>query len=46
MSHLFYLYLNRGSYRICVICNNKGAQVAFVLFVIIRGIKSHLCYLQ
>jgi len=34
-----------GSYRICVICNYKGAQVAFVLFIIIMGLKSHVCYL-
>jgi hypothetical protein len=45
MSNLCYLYLHRGSCRICLICIYTGAHVAFVLFVFIRELMSHLSYL-
>ena len=34
----------RGSCRFCVICICKGAHVAFVLFVFVLGLMSHLSY--
>ena len=45
MSHVCYLYLYRGSCRICVICICMGVHVACVLFVFIKGLMSHVCYL-
>ena len=45
MSHVCYLYLYRGSCRMCVICICIGAHVACVSIVFIRGLMSHLCYL-
>jgi hypothetical protein len=38
MSNLCYLYLYRGSCRICLICVCIGAHVAFVLFFIYNGV--------
>jgi hypothetical protein len=45
MSHLCYLYFLGGSCHICVICICIGAHVAFVLFVFVEGLMSHLCNL-
>jgi hypothetical protein len=42
---LCYLYLYRGSCRMCVICICIGANVAFVLFVFVEGLMSQMCYL-
>ena len=42
--HFGVICICRGSCRFCVICICKGAHVAFVLFVFVLGLMSHLSY--